>query len=499
MKKVLQNTVMFSVVLMLFILSVGVGFLGTMWAYGIGVFLIIGGMYCMYKNNSYSPWAFWVCLAIVVLGIWYGMHTQKEVKDTRAAITSMYAENVVVEGIVTTDTRVHAQRISYTIQVDTISTEEHLINTMNLPRTVSIFVYDNSYTKCPAGSRITAEGSFSPIEDFLTSKGRIFPYQYYALKDDVYGKLSLTIVDCREPLVPNIFSLVRNYFSTIAYRMYSDEEAGLLRGLLLGSKDGLDRSIQDIFITVGLIHIVVLSGYNISLVAVHARSLFSFFGGKHAYRVGIIGAFIFVWLFVFLSGQSITALRAGSMVGIALLAELWYRKYLGLRILLLVATVFVLYNPLILLYDVSFHLSFIATASLLLFVEWWEKIFSFVPTRFGLRSICASMCAVQIGTLPYIFYAIGSFSIVGFIANVLVLPVIPIAMFLGFVSLVGYSMFAMLGQAISFVGMLPLAYVLTMSKLLANVPFASISTISISASLCVIFYTSVVWYSIARW
>lgn len=159
----------------------------------------------------------------------------------------------------------------------------------------------------------------------------------------------------------------------------------------------------------------------------------------------------------------------------------------ALRVLVLVGGLMVLVNPMILLHDVSFQLSFSATLAIVIFVPVIEKYFSFVSNRI-FREIVVTTFATQIFVLPLILYHMGSVSLVGFISNIFILPVVPIAMLV--VALVAiFAWVPLVGGLLSFVAYALLAYIVILVEFFAGVPFASLHNIPFSLFMLILLYT----------
>src|SRR6185369_13002766 len=120
------------------------------------------------------------------------------------------------------------------------------------------------------------------------------------------------------------------------------------------------------------------------------------------------------------------------MAIIALFAELVRRDYAVSRALLLAGAGMLIQNPMILLYDPSFQLSFLATLGLIMLSSPIEKKLGFITDKMGIRALVASTFATQIFVSPLIFYMMGQLSIIGIVVNILVLPFIPLTMLLVF-------------------------------------------------------------------
>lgn len=237
----------------------------------------------------------------------------------------------------------------------------------------------------------------------------------------------------------------------------------------MGNKRGLPDTLTTAFIIASLIHVVVLSGYNISIVSEAVLRATKFLPRTLRYVLGVA----LMVLFVIMTGAGSTSVRAGIMAVIAILARYLHRSAAALRSLAAAAVVLVLWNPLVVLYDPSFALSFLATLGLILLSPWVEsklpKIFS---THEQLRSIAASTIAVQIYVLPALLYYMGVLSFVALPANILTLPLIPFAMLTGFLAGLFGLLHPLLGLVPALFSDLVLRWLMFVAENAAALPFS---------------------------
>ncbi len=264
--------------------------------------------------------------------------------------------------------------------------------------------------------------------------------------------------------------------------------AGLLGGLVLGEKHGLSQVWSERFRRSGLSHIVVLSGYNLTILAESLLRALQFLPRATAYGVGA-GSII---LFTLMTGAEAATVRAAVMALVALLARATGREYQATRALLLAGFIMLLYDPTLLTGDPGFQLSFLATLGLLQFSPLIDRLLSrFWPAkgRFPtFREIAVSTIAVQIFILPWVLYQFGAWSIVALPANLLVLPIVPITMFLGFlVGLVGFIT-SVLAWPIGLIAYLFLGYQLLVARFFAAWPGANFTLEHFPLILVIIFY-----------
>ena len=137
-----------------------------------------------------------------------------------------------------------------------------------------------------------------------------------------------------------------------------------------------------------------------------------------------------------LAGFSVSVLRAAVMALIGLLAISRGIEYHGGWILLLTSLIFLIINPL-LLFSVSFQLSFGATAGILFLMPIFQRkireTFVSKPMRFLCDQALISFCAM-LGTLPFLVSSFGQISLVGLLANPLLLWIVPYIMGIAFLS-----------------------------------------------------------------
>jgi competence protein ComEC len=160
----------------------------------------------------------------------------------------------------------------------------------------------------------------------------------------------------------------------------------------------------------------------------------------------------------------------------------------------------IILNPYILLHDPSFQLSFLATLGLILLASPLEKMFWFVPEHFGLRGICVATFATQIFVSPFIIYMMGQISMIGVVANILVLPVIPLTMLVVFLGGATGFIVEPVSQFFGYVAHLLLNYELYIVEMCSRVPYASISFPVFSGWWVVGFYVLFfVVYGVVKW
>ncbi|MEK7539621.1 MAG: ComEC/Rec2 family competence protein [Patescibacteria group bacterium] len=244
----------------------------------------------------------------------------------------------------------------------------------------------------------------------------------------------------------------------------------LASGLLIGERAEWNTQFNQLFQRVGLSHIVALSGWNVTvLCGVLLWVLVRLgFGVRQAMWIGLAG----VGAFVLMTGASASLVRAAVMAAVCATARMHARPQSPGRVLLLAAALMVFHNPAVLLWDVSFHLSVLATLALVsdgwAFLEGWQA-----PVWDTSQTVRASV-AVTVLTLPYIIWKFERISVVAIPVNVIVLPLLPLACATSALA-VGLSALGIHHPLITWLAALPLQLIIRSAQFSAQLPWASVS------------------------
>jgi competence protein ComEC len=219
----------------------------------------------------------------------------------------------------------------------------------------------------------------------------------------------------------------RRMLETRVYHSIPTPEAALGSGLLFGGDDRLTQDLQEKFSRAGLSHIVAVSGSNVVLVAeyVFVAAIAVGLWRRQALGMALVGVIAFVTM----TGASASAVRAGIMGGLTLLAAWSGRVTSGMRALLLAVAIMLLNNPLLFRYDPGFQFSCLATLGILTFLTVRETHSSMLRLS-RMREILFMTVAAEVFVLPLVLYQFHFLSFVSLAANILVLPAIPAAMLL---------------------------------------------------------------------
>lgn len=288
------------------------------------------------------------------------------------------------------------------------------------------------------GDRLRFDAILRKPEKIISEDGRTFDYQKFLSKDDVYyiaDARDLEIVDKgKGNFVVGFLYKVKHAIVFEIERMLPSPHSFLGSGLIISGKGSMDKEMQEKFQIVGLIHIVVLSGSNVSIIGEAILRVFSFLPKIFATTLGGI----FIVFFAIMTGGGATVIRSTIMSLIALFARSTGRTNQALTSLTIAGVLMVLQNPKILFYDPGFQLSFLASIGLIFYSERIKEKIIFLHEKFGLPSgiieLISATLATQVFTLPYIINMSGMLSVVALFVNIVVLPVIPLTMLTVFIT-----------------------------------------------------------------
>jgi competence protein ComEC len=213
----------------------------------------------------------------------------------------------------------------------------------------------------------------------------------------------------------------------------------------------------------GLTHILVLSGFNVTIVGLFLVTIFSFAPIPIRAGVAIFG----IALLVAASGGDPPALRAGITGTLALCALVFGRERSVFHLLVLTLLGMLLVNPL-LITNISFQLSALATIGVITMTEPIQRLLPRLP----FADVLASTLAALLSVLPLSIVSFHSLSLIAPLANLVVLPLVPLSMLFGMIGALLAPWVGALGVIIAYV---PLHLVYVLGTWFGSLPFASIA------------------------
>lgn len=308
----------------------------------------------------------------------------------------------------------------------------------------------------------------------LKIKTRRYPEYHYGDKLKILGvvkqyqTISFPIITKLEKTQSSLFTTRLFHFrlklEEIINSNFPLPHSSLLIGMLLGIKN-LPYEFSSDLKRSGLIHIVVASGSNVTIVA----SFFLYLSGMVGRRKALILSLLAIIFYTLMVGAEPPIVRAALMGGLSYFAKIFGRQSYQVLTLILVGGLMLLYNPFY-LFDLSFQLSFLATAGIILFAPLFLKFLR--GTRRDLASAIATTVSAQLFVTPLIVSKFGQFSLFSLITNILVYPLVEPIMILGFPYAVLGLINLRISQILSYFLWLPLTYFIKVAHFFGNPDFS---------------------------
>jgi competence protein ComEC len=262
-------------------------------------------------------------------------------------------------------------------------------------------------------------------------------------------------------------------------RSLPEPEAGLAAGIIIGLRDRVDRDLAAAFTTAGVSHVVAISGWNIAIVGSLIGALIR---GRMGRRGRSLVTLLAIVAYTLAAGASPSVVRAAAMAAVVLLARESGRSGAAATALGWAVVLLLVADPRT-VSDAGFQLSVLATGGL---IAWATPITGRLRAWRGGRlpgwlaeSLGVSFAA-EAATLPLVLAGFGRFALLAPAVNLVVVPLVPVAMAVGTVALIGgwlaqAGVPAIVGVILGLPGWLILAVLVIVVRVAAALPFASIT------------------------
>lgn len=359
---------------------------------------------------AFSLWKQWrVLLAVAfvagsVVGLWRGSIDQNDI----ARFAAVYGKHAVVTGTVKDDVELN-RRGQSVMRLGDLRVGDSTVTGM-------IYATTKSSADIKRSDTVVLDGQLD--EGFGNFAATMYSAKLVQVRRET-GK---------DPLLGTRDGLADNVRATV------DEPAASLGiGYLFGQKRALPPDLQEALMVAGLTHIVVASGYNLTILVRLTRRLFA----RVSKYLAMLTSGTLVVSFIAMTGLSPSMTRAGIVAGLALWAWYYGRKFHPVTLLGVASAATVLWNPSFAWGDVGWLLSFTAFAGVMLVAPLMKAYFYGKEQQGTVSQILFETVAAQLTTAPIILVVFGQFSNVAVLGNLLVLPFIPLAMLLTAIAAIG--------------------------------------------------------------
>ena len=325
--------------------------------------------------------------------------------------------------------------------------------------------------------------------DVVKVEGKLFPTRGNNLASISFAKLEVLQRDA------SWINELRRKFAAGMQSALPEPVASFGLGLLIGQRSTLPEDTSEQLRHVGLTHIIAVSGYNLTIIVMACRRLLA----KRSKFQATFVCLALIGLFLLVTGSSPPIVRAAiiSLIGIGA----WYygRNIRPLVLLLLAAAITVLANPLYLWGNVSWYLSFLAFFGVLVLAPLVTKrLLGTTEPKVLVGILIESACA-SILVLPYILFIFGEMSLVSLLANVLVIPFIPVAMMLAVFAGLSGMLIPFFSGWVAWPAKMVMTYMLDIANMLSRIPHAFVQNIDFPLLYMLVSYTAIGLVCLVLW
>lgn len=444
--------------------------LGRIWPIAVSWIAVVGGLVLLPGAIRSRRW--WTVIVMVVAGLLIGWNRGSLESVSLQSYQRWVDQIVIVSGTIVDDPS-YGKHGDQQMRLGDIT-----INGQAMKG--SIFVSTTSFLDIKRDDHITLQGK---LDDGFAS---------YAAT--LHFATLTTATDGATPI-----RNLRDAFAAGVRNGVPEPEASLGVGFVVGQRSALPDDLDEQLKVVGLTHIVVASGYNLTILVRFARRLFA----KHSRYLAMSVSLALVLTFIAFSGATPSMIRAGMVTVLSLLAWYYGRRFHPLLLILFVAAATAYWNPTYVWADVGWYLSFLAFSGVLILSPLITARIYGERTPPAIVQMIIETVAAELLTLPLILLVFERVPVFALLANLLVGPTIPLAMLattiVGAIGMVMPALAGMFGIPATII----VGYTVAVVQWLSAIPWAQIAT-GISPFTLGAFYTMIVgtitvwWFKLGR-
>ena len=408
------------------------------------IVLALFGLFLILKSRGITKKS-WVVFALVLILGWLRMdQVQSNLSGVLKSLRPVDNTAVNVVGKVNSFSKTRWGKFRYAIQATIIKPIDQTLH-----NSLILYLYSRDSLKVESGDSLKLQS----VEFSLMSGPRNpgdFDFQRYYLRHGIFGRLSISdtteiaIIAGKVNPVEKSIHAAQTWIRRRLNLQLDPASSGLLTALILGDKSDLDPDLIKNFQTIGVVHVLAVSGLHVGYILIILMLVVRILRIPWGWdRIAVIGGLAF---YVALTGFRLSVIRAAGMGSLYILAPVLNRRASPYNIIGAVALIMMIFQPLSVM-EAGFQLSFMAVLSIIGFLDIVEPYF---PERLRIRSvknpvakffysIALVSLAAQLGTLPVTATLFHTIPLVGILANALIVPVIGIVVSLGFILLVTAS------------------------------------------------------------
>ena len=412
----------------------------------------------------------WAVSLFILAGLLLGLSRGATTSQQLSGYEAYFGKTVTVRGVVSEDTTLGKQG-DQRVKLKNVH-----VNDDSLPG--EVWVSTVADVELKRSDYLEVRGVLN--EGFGTTPATMFDADIVAAKRTKHGDIALE---------------ARDWFADGVRTAIPEPQASLGIGFLLGQRSSLPEELDTQLRILGLTHIVVASGYNLTILVRFARRGLA----KQSKYLALVGSSGLIMGFVLMTGFSPSMSRAALVAGLSLLAWYFGRSIQAMVILPFSAAITAFIHPAYVWGDLGWYLSFLSFAGIMLLAQLIQHYFWGKDAQLGtVRRIVIETMSAQLATLPLIAWVFGQYSILSLPANVLILPFVPLAMALSFAAGIGALALPAAATILGAPAYLVLSYMTTVTDKLAAIPWAA-ADVQVGAGLMIAGYVTLVTIGMYLW
>ncbi|SHF00994.1 competence protein ComEC [Thermoanaerobacter uzonensis DSM 18761] len=359
---------------------------------------------------------------------------------------------------------------------------KYIVKPTNLPK-VLVTQYSGKYPS--EGDIVSIRGIIS-IPQKATNPGG-FDYKLFLKKKGIYAVMRVEgyAVDIigkgNLNFIERVVYAAKQKIEVNYINSMPEKDAKFVISIFLGDNFLDDETLKQ-FRSTGISHIISVSGLHVAIITGFILYLLSILNIRR-YKIPIL--LTALTSYAILTGANPPVIRAALMASIAVIGTNYGKKHNSINSLSFAAFMILIFNPLM-LWDVGFQLSFVATLAILYFYRpIREKLSTLTPK---IRDLVALTLSAQIGTIPFTMYYFHYISIISLLSNIVIVPLADVAVVLGFLSAMIGLILPPLSYFINYINIPVVETILYITKLFDSLPYASINTIVPPLYVIVLYY-----------
>ncbi|NLK21533.1 MAG: DNA internalization-related competence protein ComEC/Rec2 [Epulopiscium sp.] len=468
------------------------------WIFLMYLLGILGGWYCLNLSSTILFFSFIFVIVIILYKKtkWNGIlvfplfllfgYIQIELsfipKDVilEEAINKNSSMNVKVKGVIEDIKDTGDGQISCIIK----SSEILCKNKIHV-KPIKIKLYTKLNSKIEYGNIVQVDGKIMAFEPLRNPGGwnEVLYMKTQGIDYKMFGDL-ISIKPDRKNFRSYLQQL-RGRFFQVYDKLLPFEQSSIIKAMIIGEKSTLGKEQKLIYQQAGISHILAISGLHISIIALFLWWIFKALRAPAI--VSTISIVSFLWIYCVFTGFGVSTVRAVLMITLTLSSKIIRRSYDVHTSIVLAAFIILIKQPLY-LWNAGFQLSFAAVLGLIFLGPLFNRIF-WIPEK--IRKILSPSMGAGLATLPIVAYHFYYISLIGFILNLIIVPLSTFVVGFGFLGGVVGLFWIQGARFIIGIVYYILCFYEYIAKLFIRIPHSNLITGATSLWQIFVYYTTI--------